>query len=167
MSNDQANDPTAQRSGSISRRSLTKAAVWSVPVIVFASPVPAFAASTDVTVTVTAQCVPGPNGGFAFSTQPIPVGEQLTITLTHTGAGTFTATPDFAHSGTNPFVVTGTGAPFTGQIAVRFTLPQNGVATVTAVVTGSAGAPVVGDNSSFVTQRRDGNSQNYNQCEAG
>lgn len=167
MSDDRPTDSAVSTPTGISRRSLTKAAAWSVPVIVFASPVPAFAASTDVTVSVTAQCRPGPNGVFAFTTQPIPVGEQLTITLAHTGAGTFTATPDFPHSGSNPFVVNGTGAPFAGQIAIGFTLPQNGVATVTATVTGSAGAPVVGDASAFVTQRRDGNSQNYNQCEAG
>jgi|EndMetStandDraft_5_1072996.scaffolds.fasta_scaffold483163_2 hypothetical protein len=158
-------DPAGRDAPLISRRTLTKAAAWSIPVIALAAPAPAFAASTDVPVTVTAQCLPGPNGGFAIATAPIPVGEQVTITLTHSGAGTFTATPNFPHTGSNPFIVTGTGAAFSGQISVNFTLSQNGTGTVTAVVTGSGG--VSGDSSSFVTQRRDGNSQNYNQCSAG
>lgn len=160
-------DETVGESALISRRTLTKTAAWAIPVIALAAPVPAFAASTDVAVTVTSRCVSGPNGGFAFVSAPIPVGEQLVITLTHTGAGSFSATPNFPHTGGNPFVVNGTGAAFTGEIAVSFSLPQNGTGTVTAVVTGSAGAPVTGDTSSYVTQRRDGNSQNYNQCSVG
>jgi hypothetical protein len=164
---DPTTDPSGVQRGLISRRTVAKAAVWSIPVIALATPAPALAASTDVAVTVTARCVAGPNGSFSFSTAPVPIGEQLVITLTRTGGGAFSATPDFVHTGSNPFIVEGTGGPFIGQIAVSFTLPQNGVGTVTAVVTGSAGAPVSGVTSRFVTQRRDGNSNNYNQCSAG
>ncbi|MEV8368935.1 hypothetical protein [Microbacterium sp. NPDC064584] len=152
----------------LSRRTVTKAAAWAVPAIVFAAPVPAFAASSDVAVSITGSCAgSGPTGSFTFTSGPIPVGQEIVITLSHSGAGSFGSSVNFVASGMNPYTITGTGAAVSGVITVSFTLPTNGTGRVTATVSSGSGALVSGKLTGFVEKRRDGNSSNYNQCSAG
>ncbi|WP_353815147.1 hypothetical protein [Agromyces sp. SYSU T00266] len=160
----------------ISRRTVAKAAAWSVPAILVAAPAPAYAASGDgapggVTLaSVVGSCAgTGASGTIAITLPNLPVGSLVQIALTHSGQGGFSATPNFtptSQSGTTS-VITGAGATFTGQFTINFSLGTNQQGTVTATVTALSGVTVEGDATGFVTKRRDGNSSNYNQCSAG
>ncbi|WP_401000323.1 hypothetical protein [Agromyces sp. GXQ0307] len=158
----------------ISRRSLATATAWSVPAILVATPAPAYAASSDVRelsrASVVGSCSgSGPTGTITVTLDDLPAGSLVQIALTHSGQGGFTATPNFtptSQSGTT-YTVTGTGTTFTGQIALSFSLGSNQQGTVTATVTAISGVTLAGDTTGFVTKRRDGGSQNYNQCSAG
>ncbi|WP_430646897.1 hypothetical protein [Agromyces sp. GXS1127] len=159
-----------------SRRAVARAAAWSVPVILMAAPAPAYAASGGgapggVTLaSVVGSCSgTGPNGTITVTLPNLPVGSQVLIALTNSGQGGFSATPDFtptSQSGTT-YVITGAGADFTGSFAIAFTLNPNQQGTVTATVTAISGVTVLGDTTGFVTKRRDGHSNSYNQCSAG
>ncbi|MFC9917316.1 hypothetical protein [Agromyces binzhouensis] len=111
----------------------------------------------------------GANGTISVTLPDLPEGAVVQITLSHSGQGSFTATPNFtptSQTGTS-YVVTGTGATFVGQFTIQFILGNNQQGTVTATVQAVSGVTVEGDTSGFVTKRRDGGSQNYNQCSAG
>ncbi|MRX43880.1 hypothetical protein [Agromyces kandeliae] len=155
----------------ISRRTVTKAAAWSVPAILIAAPAPAYAASGGTTLaSVVGSCAgSGATGRIDVTLPDLPAGSQVQIVLSHSGQGGFTASPNFVPTSQNgtTYLVTGTGATFTGQFTITFSLGKDQTGTVTATVTAITGVIVDGDNVGFVTKRRDGNSQNYNQCSAG
>lgn len=173
---DDLNTETTADTRGPSRRAVAKAAAWSVPVILVAAPAPAYAASGGgapggVTIaSVVGSCAgTGATGTISVTLPNLPVGSIIQIELTHSGQGGFTATPNFtptSQTGTT-YTVTGAGATFTGQFSIHFTLGNNQQGTVTATVTAISGVTVQGDNTGFVTKRRDGGSQNYNQCSAG
>lgn len=164
----------------ISRRTVAKAAAWSVPVIGVAAVVPAAAASVDPgggagaigTMSVVGACGGGgAMGAITISLGPFPVGAQIRVTLAHSGGGGFTATPLFVYEGTGngPYIITSPGgsAIYQGVIDIAFTLGPNEQGTVTASVEAVASYTITGDTTGFVTKRRDGHSSNYNQCSAG
>ncbi|WP_438853287.1 hypothetical protein [Agromyces sp. M3QZ16-3] len=155
----------------ISRRTVAKAAAWSVPAILVAAPVPAYAASAGTsTAAVVGSCAgSGSTGTISVSLPDLPLGSTVEITLSHSGQGGFTATPNFVPTSQvgNTYTITGGGATFTGQFAINFSLSNNQQGTVTATVSAISGVVIDGDTTGFVTKRRDGGSQNYNQCSAG
>lgn len=156
---------TGDTQRAVSRRSVAKAAAWSVPAIAIAAAVPAHAASNAAVASVVGICVGrSRTASFTIGVAHIPLGQQISIVLTMTG-GSFVATPDFTHSGTgtavDPYIVNGNDGPFQGLIGVTFTLPQSGLGTVTATVSGVSPFMLTGVTSATVTKRRDGNSSNY------
>jgi hypothetical protein len=150
----------------IRRRTVAKAAAWSVPTITVAAATPAYAASNASVASVVGVCAGrSRTASFTVSVTNIPDGEQIQVSLSTT-SGSFTAQLSFvpaAGAGTpaDPYIITGTGSPFQGVIGVTFTLPQNGQATITATVAGVDPFTLTGDTSASVTKRRDGNSSNY------
>ncbi|GAA1469634.1 hypothetical protein [Microbacterium thalassium] len=166
---------------SVSRRTVTKAAAWAVPVIAVAAAVPEATASETPTggagatgnVSVQGSCNgTGSTGTITVTLGPFPLTAQVAITLTHTGGGSFTATPGFPiNSGTgtaaDPYIVDAPGGPFAGVISIAFQLGHNQTGTVSASVAPIAPYTITGDLTGYVTKRRDGNSSNYNQCSAG
>ncbi|GAA1058805.1 hypothetical protein [Agromyces bracchium] len=168
--NDLNTEPNGDARG-MSRRSLAKAAAWSVPAVLVAAPAPAYAASAGTSsASVVGSCAgSGATGTISVTLPNLPVGSVVQIVLSHSGQGGFTATPNFtptSQSGTT-YTITGTGTTFVGEFSINFNLGNNQHGTVTATVTAVSGVAIEGDTAGFVTKRRDGGSQNYNQCSAG
>ena len=155
--------------GGISRRSVTKAAVWAVPVGLLAAPVPAMAAS-NASGSVIARCGSGAQAAFDIAVVGADNGTAVQVVLSSpAGTGSFGVTAPAAWgspaatSTSYTYVVPTVGGALTGTATVNFTLGQNGTATVTATVAATSGTPLAGDLSGSVFKRRDGNSGNY-QC---
>lgn len=157
----------------ISRRSIARAAAWSVPAIAIAAAVPAHAASGSALANVVGICAGrSPSETFTVTIANIPLGETVQISLAKsTIFGSFTADlPGYTHTGagtaSNPyvFVIDGTGTPFQGTIEVTVSidhLPGNPPMTITTTVAGVDGFTPTGITSASVTKHRDGNSSNY------
>ncbi|WP_353828776.1 hypothetical protein [Agromyces sp. SYSU T0242] len=173
---DETDNRVNAESAGPTRRTVAKAAAWSVPAILVAAPAPAYAASGPgapggVSVaSVLGSCNgSGVTGRITVTLPNLPVGSVVQITLAHSGQGGFSAAPDFtptSQSG-NTYLVTGAGATFVGTFTITFSLGTNQQGTVTANVAAVSGVTIEGDTTGFVTKRRDGNSSNYNQCSAG
>ncbi len=98
--------------GQLSRRQVTKAAAWSVPVIATAAAAPAFAASdpTDFDAQVDGGCMSTGTSGYwlyfriiATGATPVPAGQQITIEMhdpEHGGQLTPTAVYTATNGGT-------------------------------------------------------------------
>ena len=162
-----AHPPEGDRRPGPSRRLVAQGMAWSVPAVALSAAAPAYAASSDIAVAVVSSCISGGsrNGSFTVTADFIALGAELQIVLTHSGSGSFSAVPNFAHTGTGTtYVVTGTGGPFVGQIAVQLTAGQNGTSVVTANVSAPGGA-TTGDTEAQIRVTRTGNSNNYS-CSA-
>ncbi|GAA2031200.1 hypothetical protein GCM10009819_13860 [Agromyces tropicus] len=156
----------------IDRRTLAKAAAWSVPAILVAAPAPAYAASPGgvSSASVIGSCNgTGRTGTIQVVLPNLPLGSIVQITLQHSGQGGFSATTDFTPSSQtgSTYLIEGTGGTFSGTFTITFNLGTNQQGTVTATVAAVSGVVVEGDTTGFVTKRHDGNSGNYNQCSAG
>lgn len=143
----------------VSRRTLMRTAAWAVPVIAVAAPLPAYAASAASDISVTEFCggTTAPTGRFEITIAPLPSGALIRIALSHSGIGSFSATPDFAFTGsqTELFVV-GDGSNFAGSIDVTFTglvgIPSQ--AALLVIVTAVSGVTLSGDFSGELRVQR-------------
>lgn len=159
--------PPRQRT--VRRRAVAHGVAWSVPVLVASAHAPAVAASAAI-ASVDLRCHGSRSNGAVAVVRvaTLAVGTQVAITVSHAGAGGYTASPGFTPTttidnpdGSTTYVVSGGGAPFSGQLDLTLVLGRNATGIVTVGVVGLSGVTLSGVLAGTVTIRREGNSNNY------